>query len=223
VQRIVTTDLAGDDVGVVTPIAPNVELPADAGPVRSRTRPNDLMYFAAYAAVWAVRPAVRHDLKPFVRVTSDSTGVLAPGASVEVEVVFDPLDLPLEFFARRVRIETDSPLTPSLSVACQMLVVPAGATAGESGAAPAEYALWRNQPNPLSGSTRIRYALPEAGAVTLRVYDALGRLVATLVDGERPAGTHEAVWQTRGAATGVYVYRIEAGAFSQSERMVVVR
>lgn len=88
---------------------------------------------------------------------------------------------------------------------------------------PTEFDLAANHPNPFHEATTIRYALPEATHVRLSIYDALGRLVATLVDEERPAGRHEATWSARALASGVYVYRIEAGPFQQSRRMLVVR
>ena len=220
ISRIAVTDLAGADAGPPTPMSnPDLEY-AGRVAVRSRTQPNALMYTLGSDAVYAFRPVGRNDLEPFVRVTTDSAGVLAPGASVEVGIVFDPLDLPVDFFARRVRIETDSPVTPSVAVTAQMLVVPPGATAAEGGALPTAFALERNHPNPFARATRIRYALAADGPVSLRVYDALGRLVATLVDGVQPAGFHEATWDSGDAASGVYVYRIEAGDFRRSERMV---
>jgi len=91
------------------------------------------------------------------------------------------------------------------------------------GAAPLAYALEQNYPNPFNPQTTIRFALPEAGMVTVRVYDLLGRLVATLVEGDRPAGWHEVLWDASGVASGVYVHRLEAGDFSQTHRMILLR
>ncbi len=223
ISRVVVTDLAGEDAGPETPITdPDLEF-AGRRVVRSRTQPNALMYTLGPGAVYAIAPAVRDDLKPFLRVTSDSTGTIAPGESVEVALLFDALDLPVDFFAKRIRIETDSPVTPVLVVTGQMSVNPPGTTPTEPGAVPAVFALAPSYPNPFSASTRIRYAVPAAGHVALRVHDSLGRLVATLVDDARPAGYHEAVWEADGAASGVYLVRMEAGTFARTQRVTVVR
>jgi len=93
----------------------------------------------------------------------------------------------------------------------------------DDGEQPAAFALEANAPNPFNVRTTIRYSLPEASAVDLVVYDMLGRHVTTLLDGTRPAGLHEAVFDASGLPTGVYLYRLEAGRFVQTRRMLVVR
>ncbi|HUI11529.1 MAG TPA: carboxypeptidase regulatory-like domain-containing protein [Bacteroidota bacterium] len=82
-----------------------------------------------------------------------------------------------------------------------------------SGAAPSSYALSQNYPNPFNPSTKISFTLPQAGVVTLRVFNLLGQQVATLVNGQLGAGLHEMTWdgrddEGRGLASGVYFYRI---------------
>ncbi|MBU0517582.1 S8 family serine peptidase [bacterium] len=87
-------------------------------------------------------------------------------------------------------------------------------TTGDEGAPsadlPFEYALYQNYPNPFNPTTTISYALPEAGKVSLMVYDISGRQVATLVDGYRNAGSHHVQFDAQGLASGVYIYRMEA-------------
>ncbi|MCG3158755.1 MAG: D-aminopeptidase [bacterium] len=78
-------------------------------------------------------------------------------------------------------------------------------------ATPAEYALYQNYPNPFNPATAIAFALPQASLVTLKIYDLLGHEVATLVSEKLPAGQHQRVWEAKGLASGVYLYRIEAG------------
>jgi len=69
--------------------------------------------------------------------------------------------------------------------------------------------LFQNYPNPFNPSTTIEYALPQRSYVTLAVFDALGQRVVTLVQDEKDAGYHRAVFDAAGLASGVYLYRLE--------------
>jgi hypothetical protein len=86
-----------------------------------------------------------------------------------------------------------------------------------------ETRLRANAPNPFRRSTTISYQLAEPGHVTIRVYDTLGRRVATLVDGHRQAGVHQYVWRAQGWASGVYFCRMQAGDDRDTRRMVIAR
>lgn len=94
---------------------------------------------------------------------------------------------------------------------------------------PTVYALGANYPNPFNPSTTITFQLPEAGHVTLQVYDLTGKVVNTLVSDYRPAGYHQVVWNGRDSkaapvATGVYFYRIVAGqAYTETRKMVLMK
>ena len=88
---------------------------------------------------------------------------------------------------------------------------------------PVLYLLEQNYPNPFNPSTQIRYSLPTPSKVRLTVHDLLGREVAVLVDEVQPAGYREAVWDASRFASGVYLYRLTAGTFVQSRRMLVVK
>ena len=101
-----------------------------------------------------------------------------------------------------------------------LIVPPVGV---EDAAAPAVTALLAPAPNPSGGATRLRYALATAGPVRLALFDALGREVAVVVDGERSAGDHSEALDASALATGVYVVRFEAGDSVQTRRFVVVR
>jgi hypothetical protein len=90
-------------------------------------------------------------------------------------------------------------------------------------AVPAEFALEQNYPNPFNPSTSIRFQLAEQGWVTLAVYDLLGREIAVLVDGQKPAGIYAVEFDARTLASGMYVYRLSAGSFTQARKMMLVR
>jgi len=95
-------------------------------------------------------------------------------------------------------------------------------------ALPTAFGLDLNYPNPFNPSTTIRYALPEAASVSLVVYNILGQQVRTLVNGAQGPGVHSAVWDGRDeagrmAATGVYIYRLQAGAFVQVKKMLFAK
>jgi hypothetical protein len=89
--------------------------------------------------------------------------------------------------------------------------------------APAMFSLAQNYPNPFNPSTMIRFALPERQAVTLRVYNLLGEEVATIVNGTLAAGEHVAEFSAKGLATGMYLYKLQAGSMTQTKRMLLVR
>ena len=97
---------------------------------------------------------------------------------------------------------------------------------------PRAYALSQNYPNPFNPSTTIAYQLPEAGQVSLQVYDLTGKLVRTLVNEVRSAGYYQVVWNGRDSqstpvGTGVYFYRIVAGSsadrFTTTRKMVLMK
>ncbi len=93
---------------------------------------------------------------------------------------------------------------------------------------PTAFALDQNYPNPFNPSTSIRFALPSAVNVELKIYDLLGREVRTLIHGQMNAGFHSVVWNGRNehqqsVATGVYFYRIVAGEFRQVKKMLMVK
>ena len=88
---------------------------------------------------------------------------------------------------------------------------------------PKAWSLSQNYPNPFNPSTTIRYGLPSRSHVTLTVFNTLGQQVATLVEGEQEAGFHEAVFNAKNLASGVYLYRLTAGSYVETRKLVLVR
>lgn len=99
-----------------------------------------------------------------------------------------------------------------------------GATSVEDHAAiPTEFALAQNYPNPFNPSTTIQFALPVRSEVSLKLFDLLGREVATLVNGELETGVHKVVFDAKDLASGVYFYRIEADGFVRAKKLMLFK
>lgn len=97
-----------------------------------------------------------------------------------------------------------------------------GTLSGVQKQIPAEFSLSQNYPNPFNPATRIAYGLPKNSNVTLRVYNALGQEVAVLQNGEQDAGIHEVIFDGTRLGSGVYFYRIQAGTFVQSMKLLLL-
>ncbi|GAB5520007.1 MAG: hypothetical protein RhofKO_22580 [Rhodothermales bacterium] len=88
---------------------------------------------------------------------------------------------------------------------------------------PTEIALEQNYPNPFNPVTTIGYSLPQSSAVRIVVYDALGRVVQTLVDGTQPAGTHTVTFDAANLPSGVYLYRLETPAQNITRQLTLMK
>ncbi len=91
-----------------------------------------------------------------------------------------------------------------------------------SGRPPGEFSLSQNSPNPLTERTSIAYEVAEGTQVTIRVYNSAGMLVKTLVDQYKTPGVYTVEWNGVDAGNGVYFYRMDAGGFSMTRKMVVI-
>jgi hypothetical protein len=93
---------------------------------------------------------------------------------------------------------------------------------------PKRFDLSQNYPNPFNPSTTIRFQVPQTVDVRLKVYDVGGRLVRTLVDEEKKPNVYEVVWDGHDnngsrVASGVYFYKLEAGSFVKTRKMVILK
>jgi hypothetical protein len=91
------------------------------------------------------------------------------------------------------------------------------------GSVPTRFALHQNYPNPFNPTTVIRYELPSNAVVKVQVFDVLGRVLATLVNERREAGIYEAMFNASGLSSGTYFYRLQAGSFVETKKMVLVK
>ena len=88
---------------------------------------------------------------------------------------------------------------------------------------PREFSLSQNYPNPFNPNTSFSFTIPQSSIVNLTVYDLLGREVALLVNEEKAPGAYTVLWNASGMTSGVYVYRIIAGEFVESRKMILAR
>jgi GH35 family endo-1,4-beta-xylanase len=113
--------------------------------------------------------------------------------------------------------------TGSYSVTANFKTMIQTSVPGEVTGIPAEFKLYQNYPNPFNPITTIAYSLPRGVYVTLKVYTAQGQELATLVDQEVSAGTHRVSWDALTVSSGVYFYKISAGIYQQTNKMVILK
>ena len=89
--------------------------------------------------------------------------------------------------------------------------------------ADATYSLKQNRPNPFNPSTQIEYTIPEDTYATLKVFDPLGRIVATLVEGNKLKGTYTVMFNAGELPSGTYYYKLETKNYSKILRMTLAR
>jgi hypothetical protein len=88
---------------------------------------------------------------------------------------------------------------------------------------PANYSLNQNYPNPFNPSTKISYQLPKSGYVTLKVFNALGKEVASLVNEEKTAGKYAVDFNAQGLSSGIYFYSIHSGSYFATKKMILLK
>ena len=127
----------------------------------------------------------------------------------------------------RVLSKTDNGSTSSYSTTGSFTT--SGATSvEEQETIPTAYELSQNYPNPFNPTTRINFAIPQNSFVTIKVYDMLGREVKTLINQQMVSGNHSIDWNADNnlgikVATGMYIYRITAGNFVSTKKMVLIK
>jgi hypothetical protein len=171
---------------------------------------------------WQVNGAAIAGGSAFAITAGGGTGNVVPGSSYDITLQFtpDPSD-------------TNATLTiasPDIGTLSTIYLVGSNGSApvgvreeDDRPAIPSEFALCQNYPNPFNPSTVIRYSLPVPGNIRLKIYDLLGREVATLVDGVRPAGEHQVQWDASGMPGGMYLYRLESGTFRETRKLMLVK
>ena len=171
-------------IGSCTDPVPTVSIASDS-PGMSTSR------FFGYNGLYVPSDTINSAVGYWVKVDRDGRLILASHAHTGAA-------------ASRIRIVPTSELPPP----------PPHGYSIRSAGVPREYALEQAYPSPFNPSTTIRYQVPLASTLSLKVYDLLGQTVATLFDGQRAAGSWSAMWNASGCASGVYFYALEAVATS---------
>jgi hypothetical protein len=149
----------------------------------------------------------------WVKITGADVGTdLAAYSSGEAAIGFDVLSSAKSREEGDITIVISSNGRPVAEKTISLTVAP-----------PTTYKLSLNYPNPFNPTTTIEYQLPVDGHVTLKVYDLLGREVATLVNQEQTADYHRVELHTTNMASGVYFYRIQAGNYTASKRLMILK
>ncbi len=171
--------------------------------------------------------AIRIAAMPEWLTVEPTAGVVPAHSSVDVTVTFNAEGMDYGIHEGMLRILSNDLVTPMVEIPVTMNVSDLTAVEDEL-PMPTASMLHQNIPNPFNPATTIKFALPAAVRVDLRIYDVRGTLVRALVDGELPAGNHAVLWDGRDGsnqqvASGVYFYRLKAGDYESMRRMVLVK
>ncbi|MGH2570364.1 MAG: S8 family serine peptidase, partial [bacterium] len=159
---------------------------------------------------------------------SPTNGTVGPLSSTDLVVTFDSTDLLDGTYLKTIRLTTNDTDESIVDILAE-LTVTADATDVSLVTSPGTFQLSAPRPNPFASQSTIQYAVPSPGAeVRIDVFDVSGRRVRTLVQGAIPPGRHSVTWDGRDGAgrhtsAGVYFARMEAGGFSQVQKVTLLR
>ncbi len=112
---------------------------------------------------------------------------------------------------------------PNSVISGGLMVLSPTSVEGNHGILPSEFGLTQNYPNPFNPTTTIEFALPKAGYTRLSIFNVLGQLVDTPVDGRLGAGSHQITWDAGSEPSGVYFYRLEHASKSETRKMILLK
>jgi len=159
-------------------------------------------------------------------------GTLAAGDSIDLLVEMDATGLVPGSYQQNIDIVSNDPTTPMVTVpvilTVDTAVVVLTGIDPDGVPEPSRYALHDNYPNPFNPTTTIRYDLPEAANVLLELYSIRGERVRVLVDQRQPFGRYDVQWDGRDSsgrtvASGVYFYKLRAGGFVHTKKMLLLK
>jgi subtilisin family serine protease/glutamine cyclotransferase len=170
---------------------------------------------------WAAQPTRWLSAQP-------TSGVIDTGSSIDINVFFNARFTPPGDYYADIVINSNDPMDSVKLIPVHLTVTSIPDLVSEvEMTIPTVFALRQNYPNPFNPSTTIQYDLPKSAYVTLSIYNILGELVTTLIDGTRSAGTYSVQWncQTRygTASSGIYFAVIQAGDFRKTVKMILMK
>jgi hypothetical protein len=164
---------------------------------------------------------------PFFSIIGENAGTVSPGQTDEFAVRFFGIQNDTTFTAALL-INSNDPLRKSLRLPLVLSIADTVVGIGDGETLPKTYAVSPNFPNPFNPATTIFYDIPQASEVTLVVYNILGQKVRTLVNSRKDPGRYSVVWDAANdagvpAASGIYIYRFQAGDFLQVRKMILLK
>jgi len=166
-----------------------------------------------------------YEITPFSNwlVVAPTSGTLQASESVNLTITIDFSGdniVPESTYTATISVMSNAQGTPQIPVTAH--VGPTGIDDDTPGL-PLTYSLSQNYPNPFNPATDIAFALPKAGDVRLEVFNVLGQRVAVLIDAPMQAGYHIVTWNAAKEASGLYFYKLSAGAFNKIHSMSLVK
>ena len=154
-----------------------------------------------------------------------SSGIVAADGSTDITLTLDASAISTGNYNADIYIMSNDPDEGTVIIPLSLSV---GLGSHDEALLPKEFALHQNYPNPFNPRTSVRYDLPDNENVTIIIYDMLGRQVKQLVDSYQEAGFKSIIWNAtndfgKPAAAGVYLYKIQAGDFIQTKKMVLLK
>jgi hypothetical protein len=163
--------------------------------------------------------------------------VCSPHSSIDIELLFDATELNTGDYFASIIINNSDPFNPTIVVPIHMKVSPTVGIEDDINI-PLVFDLSQNYPNPFNPSTKIKYQIPdqvrndklfvtlsgvEESFVTIKIYDILGREVAALVNQKQKPGRYEVEFNSKNLTSGIYFYRLQAGEFVQTKKMILLK
>jgi len=160
-------------------------------------------------------PAYLMDISP-------SAGTITPGDTAKIVLTMDGQSLDAGTYKDTLNIVTNDPDHSTVSIPMEVTVV-TGTDIEKDQQIPDSYSLDANYPNPFNPTTNITFGLPESSQVRLEIYNLLGQRVAVLVNERRSAGRYTVQFDASRYSSGVYIYHLKAGSFSQTRKMLLMK
>ena len=147
--------------------------------------------------------------------------MIMPGKASHFAVIYTPTTVG-ETNTAKLLVQTNDPDGPAVVLMSGEGV--AGASVKRKDRVkPSEVVLHQNYPNPFNPQTTIEFEIPDNQKVSLKVYDLLGRVVATLAEGDFKAGIHRVQWNASGVASGLYYYRLRTGSIVKTKKLFILK